>query len=506
MLELAGLIIAIVSGIILPIFFRMRRKRKYKLMDSSEGVNVYTTRIGRIYGNENIIQIDQSQRSEKHSCNELRKGAHNIPFVTIGTLFRGREANISELHDFLNPSRSECLSNTVIHGASGIGKTRLAIEYAWRHLKSGRYDNVFFVEGDNVLERIASLGGPQFYNLEEYHSSRFDHDLLSDLVLKCLSLSKKWLMIIDNVDSHDSQKRIRNIFPKLSMGNLIVTSRLANWPNEIKSIVLTPIELEESASYILDSTQTKRTVSERDEILAKELARLLEGFPIAIEQTACYINYLGIGLADYINAFQKTKKEILSWHNEGLSNYPVSVLSAWRTTESKLSMPALAIIRLASLYGVAPIPNKLFDLRPNILNRAIRLLDDERKIDKEVDSSDDKAKMVYDAIQSLQYLLNPEKDKSDTRIMESIGELTGWSLISISSGNIYIHGLIKDCFRLNIPMKYYRRWLEIAKDLLKAFIPQITDQDDVRSYFAVNDIYESHLKTIVAHEEEIHGL
>jgi hypothetical protein len=60
----------------------------------------------------------------------------NLPVASLGTLFKGREMFVEELRDSLSRTgdgHAAAVIGKALHGLGGIGKTRLAIEYAWKY-------------------------------------------------------------------------------------------------------------------------------------------------------------------------------------------------------------------------------------------------------------------------------------------------------------------------------------------------------------------------------------
>ena len=65
-----------------------------------------------------------------------------LPYDSLGPLFKGRDAALAELRQRFVTGGGRAVGLTArqaIHGLGGIGKTRLAIEYAWRHASD--YEN-----------------------------------------------------------------------------------------------------------------------------------------------------------------------------------------------------------------------------------------------------------------------------------------------------------------------------------------------------------------------------
>jgi hypothetical protein len=71
---------------------------------------------------------------------------HNLPFA-LNPAFTGRAAELEKLNkEFQTAGEMAVTQTVVVHGLGGVGKTQLAVEYAWKHL--GNYDAVFWVKAD----------------------------------------------------------------------------------------------------------------------------------------------------------------------------------------------------------------------------------------------------------------------------------------------------------------------------------------------------------------------
>ena len=82
----------------------------------------------------------------------------NLPLASIGTLFKGREAFLDDLRNRLGvpDGRATAIVNRLaVHGLGGVGKTRAAVEYAWRHADD--YTALLFVSAPTAAELRANL-------------------------------------------------------------------------------------------------------------------------------------------------------------------------------------------------------------------------------------------------------------------------------------------------------------------------------------------------------------
>jgi hypothetical protein len=84
----------------------------------------------------------------------------NLPFVSIGSLFAGREEDLADLHTALLGAKG---APVALSGLGGVGKTRLAIEYAWS--RETIYSALLFVsasDGAALNAGLAALSAFEF--------------------------------------------------------------------------------------------------------------------------------------------------------------------------------------------------------------------------------------------------------------------------------------------------------------------------------------------------------
>ncbi|MFM8729599.1 MAG: DUF4062 domain-containing protein, partial [Planctomycetaceae bacterium] len=100
---------------------------------------------------------------------------HNLPQVSLGSLFKGRSETLQDLHRTLvrrAANKAVITANQTIAGLGGVGKTRLTLEYAWQY--GSEYSARLYVKADspaslrqNLAELAAKLEVPVSSNVEE---------------------------------------------------------------------------------------------------------------------------------------------------------------------------------------------------------------------------------------------------------------------------------------------------------------------------------------------------
>ncbi|MCX6876223.1 MAG: hypothetical protein NTW21_20820 [Verrucomicrobia bacterium] len=158
----------------------------------------------------------------------------NIPFDTIGTLFTGRDEILRALRESLLaadaapgtvPGRSVV---QLIHGTGGVGKTRLAVEYA-RRFPDGYTARLFLRSSSPgaIDESLASLAGLFLLNLPEQDEKETEVRIAA--AIRWLAAHPGYLLVIDNVDTQEARDHAATLLAKLPPGHVLLTSRLHTW-------------------------------------------------------------------------------------------------------------------------------------------------------------------------------------------------------------------------------------------------------------------------------------
>src|SRR6185436_4915623 len=137
-----------------------------------------------------------------------RPPLHNLPYPPlIGDLFTGRQADLDAL---AGGGTAAITQSAAISGLGGIGKTRLAIEHAWR--SGPLYTAAWFVRADspeNLHRNLAALAGPELLNLPERKAQ--DEEETVAAVKRWLREHPGWLMILDNVDTPEAADAVLKV-------------------------------------------------------------------------------------------------------------------------------------------------------------------------------------------------------------------------------------------------------------------------------------------------------
>ena len=198
----------------------------------------------------------------------LRKPV-NLPYTSIGTLFKGRDAFLKALREKLGaaPGRAVgVVARQAIHGLGGVGKTRLAIEYAWQN--QADYTALLFVLADtpaNLRRTLAELVGPMVLDLKEVQDVK-EEEVRFAAAVRWLESHPGWFLILDNVDTEEAAREAEALLPRLQAGmrgHVVITSRLGEWSEKVEPLELDVLDVEPAREFLLERT-AGRTAADGD--------------------------------------------------------------------------------------------------------------------------------------------------------------------------------------------------------------------------------------------------
>ena len=287
----------------------------------------------------------------------------HLPSHSLGQLFVGREALLTQLHTQLGAR--PCGSHApavlaVLHGLGGMGKTRLALEYAWGHADT--YGALLLVDADSpeALQRnLAALAGPTRLNLPAQHET--DEARQRAAVLQWLGTHPGWLLILDNADSEAAAAAVEALLPQLAGGHLIVTSRISQWSAGIPTLAVEKLPAKAAARFLLLRTEGQRRPDPDAPAAATTLAAELDHLALALEQAGAHIARQRLSFGQYLEKWRHQQQAVLKWHDPRLMHYPASVATTWQTSFAQLQPPARALLERLAWLAPDPIPESLLE-------------------------------------------------------------------------------------------------------------------------------------------------
>ncbi|HET8641611.1 MAG TPA: FxSxx-COOH system tetratricopeptide repeat protein, partial [Pseudonocardiaceae bacterium] len=204
----------------------------------------------------------------------------NVP--NRNPFFIGREAELDQLAGYLSaPGTAAAVAGR--EGIGGVGKSELAVEYAWRH--AGEYRMVWWMDAGHQAGAEANLA--ELAALLDVPAS--GGTLVAALRAE-LDRRSDWLLIVDNVHDRD---RLDAVLPARS-GRVIVTSRDDDVLPAARPVVVGPFSRAESVRLL------RRRCSWLSQQAADRIAAIVEDLPVAVAQAAQFLARTAMAADEYL--------------------------------------------------------------------------------------------------------------------------------------------------------------------------------------------------------------
>ena len=282
----------------------------------------------------------------------------NLPFASFGARFIGRAEDVAKLHDALASSATVALT-----GLGGVGKTRLAIEYALKY--GADFSALLFVRADDPARlnaNLAALAGAGALDLPEKEAR--EDEIKVDAVRRWLGAHPTWLMILDNVDDKAARDAVIDLLPRLSGGRTLITARAADFPDEVLTQEIEVLDEGAATAYLLVRTDSKRAKAADDLERAGELARELDGLALGLQQAGAYITTQGIGFARYLELWRDKRAKVVDWFDRKLMSYDrdTGLAATWATSVAQLTDESRRLLERLAFLAPEPVPDSLLDV------------------------------------------------------------------------------------------------------------------------------------------------
>ena len=368
--------------------------------------------------------------------------------------FTGRDHLLTDLRTLLT-TESGATRCQAITGLGGIGKTQLAIEYAYRY--AADYMVVWWVRAEqptNLAGDYTALA--QALGLPEKDAA--DQFVMLGGARRWLAQNSDWLLVFDDVrDPAD----LRDYLPQSSAGHVLVTSRNPNWRGVAQTLPLPALDRTEAVTLLL------RRTAQGDTKAANALAAALGDLPLALEQAGAYIEATRTTLAEYLTLFISRRSEL--WHEENAPiGYADTVGTTWSVALDRVRAECPSAGDLLSLCAfLAPD-----DIRRPLLSKGAEHLP-----------------------QSLSLAI------ADPLAMNrAVQALVRYSLVQVVSDALFVHPLVQAVTRDRLEEAASRTWVAAAVRLINASFP--SESDDARTWSDCSRLV-SHALTAAAHAESL---
>ncbi|KAF3065086.1 hypothetical protein GL218_01180 [Daldinia childiae] len=290
----------------------------------------------RIYSVIESFITEGLQRSVPRSIRQgiISKSLYHIPHLR-NEHFGGRDQILEEIENHFFVKKRKKLA---VLGLGGVGKTQVALEFAYRVRDHRPEYSVFWVLAQSQATFEQSYAG--LAKLLQI-SGEEDQKML---VKKHLSSENagKWLLIVDNADDHeatfqsnDSTGMIKHL-PQNDYGLTLFTTRLREVAVDvaINNVVdLGEMNPEEAKSLFRSYKKADQPDQDQNETTIDELVKELTYLPLAIVQAASYMNKNMMSVEKYLSLLRGEERNVVNLMDrafyDDILDMPRAVIKTW---------------------------------------------------------------------------------------------------------------------------------------------------------------------------------
>ncbi len=366
--------------------------------------------------------------------------------------FTGRNAVLQQLRDQLSGAGADPAPRQALYGLGGVGKTQLAIEYAYRFMAD--YDAVWWISGEEselVVTGLADLAKELNLRVGENVA---DAAKATREALRLGEPTRRWLLVVDNVDEPST---LGDYLPDGGPGHVLVTSRNLAWSQNAQSLEVDVFSRPESIEHLL------RRVPGLSEDDADKVRGALGDLPLAIEQAAAWLVETNTSVDDYLVQLEAKFTDVMTLSQP--PDYPEPVAKTWNVSIDQLRHRSPASVHLLEICAFfAPEPISMTLLNGDEMIRAL---------------------VPYNELLSDKLVLG--------RVIREIGRFA-LAKVDYGSNTMQVHRLVQQVVRAQLTAEQEEETRHEVHRVLVEARPQQGDTDDPENWPSYNRIWP-HLGT-----------
>jgi tetratricopeptide (TPR) repeat protein len=303
------------------------------------------------------------------SAQPLKRDRFILPYQR-NEHFTGRQDLLTAIYKKLCQALPNHHNHRVaLHGLGGVGKTQLALEYAYT--RQAHYDGIYWI---SAVNQITILAG--FRDIAKRSNCLPDESNLDSCekdVISWLNQQDRWLLIFDNLNDATV---IDGYLPNASYRkHILFTTRNPN-SDEIpaEGLEIGVLDLKDAVDLV--SLCSKINVKDTPErkLEAERIVRELGFLPLAIEQAGSYIREVSKDIFKFLPSYRKNRQKYHQRVPRGNWKYQKSVATTWRLSFEEIEQTngaAAQLLRLLSFLNPDVILTDFLEAGSNGLATAL---------------------------------------------------------------------------------------------------------------------------------------
>ncbi|KAL2351517.1 hypothetical protein BJ546DRAFT_1029279 [Cryomyces antarcticus] len=271
---------------------------------------------------------------------------HCIPYQSNRHFF-GREALLKKIRESLRQAEGTGLKSLVLHGLGGVGKTRLALQYA--NSSRAQFDAIFWIAADTIIKLRQS-----FLEVSRRLCLTLDDRDSQDAVVAVSKVKAwldetryRWLLVFDNVDDPEI---LSGVWPGDNSGSVLLTSRdsMVGFGSAASVCRVEPYDDDIGVSALLKLTGRDCEASS-DQVSATKIVQALGGLPLAINQISGFIVQQKIALEDFLPFYERNAAKINA-RKLPSGDYEHTLSNVWEFAVARLSESSSTLQKILAFF------------------------------------------------------------------------------------------------------------------------------------------------------------
>jgi tetratricopeptide (TPR) repeat protein len=316
------------------------------------------------------LALDEQETRQLLEASLTALSPHWLVPLPRNPFFTGREKILEALHTQLHVEQVVALTQSyALRGLGGIGKTQIALEYAYRHALE--YSAIFWIDAETIEHVMSSLlRVGELLQVPERQEA--DQQRIVAAVQRWLSTHSQWLLIWDNVEDLEL---LQGLLPPTRQGATLITTRRQALGTLARGMDLVPMGREEGMLFVLrrakvlEPEATCERMHQLAEIMpaeyaaAEKLVEAMGGVPLAIDQAGAYIEETGCSVSTYLQRYEQQRARLLDRRGVLGGDHPHSVTATFLLASKRIEQEQSAaadLLHVCVLLHAEAIPEELF--------------------------------------------------------------------------------------------------------------------------------------------------
>jgi len=291
--------------------------------------------------------------------------------------FIGRIEVLKKIRSTFEQKEAVALTQAIA-GLGGVGKTQVALEYAYTY--GYEYERIWWINAEKEETIFASFQKFALKN-EIIDRDTKESEIIIEAVRNWMQQHNNWLFIYDNAEEFENKegRKFKDYLPRQNTDrrHVLITSRNKRWEHLATVIALEVFSPEEATKFL--ASRTKLPHDEYQDELAKKLGYL----SLALEQAGAYICHTdNCGYKEYLLLLDEYHLELFKDSPDTITKE--SVHATWNISFKKITnKSSRELLNLCAFFAPDNIRCEWFTAASEVLPESLRgIVSDKREYNK----------------------------------------------------------------------------------------------------------------------------